>query len=39
MFYAEDAIKAGLVDEIGNFESAVAVITGIKEGKEIAQAM
>lgn len=39
MFYAEDAIKAGLVDEIGNFESAVAVITGIKEGKEIAEAM
>lgn len=39
MFYAEDAIKAGLIDEIGNFESAVAVITGIKEGKEIAEAM
>lgn len=39
MFYAEDAIKAGLVDEIGNFESAVAVITGIKYGKEIAEAM
>lgn len=39
MFYAEDAIKAGLVDEIGNFESAVAAITGIKEGKEIAEAM
>lgn len=39
MFYAEDAIKAGLVDEIGNFESAVSVITGIKEGKEIAEAM
>jgi len=39
MFYAEEAIKAGLVDEIGNFESAVAVITGIKDGKEIAEAM
>ena len=39
MFYAEDAIKAGLVDEIGNFESAVAVIAGIKEGREIAEAM
>ncbi len=40
MFYAEDAIKAGLVDEIGNFETAVAAITGIStERKDIANAM
>ena len=40
MFYAEDAIKAGLVDEIGNFETAVAAITSIStERKDIANAM
>ena len=40
MFYAEDAIKAGLVDEIGNFDTAVAAIQGIStERKEIADVM
>ena len=40
MFYAEDAIKAGLVDEIGNFETAVAAINSIStERKDIANAM
>ena len=40
MFYAEDAIKAGLVDEIGNFDTAVAAIHGIStERKDIANAM
>ena len=40
MFYAEDAIKAGLVDEIGNFDTAIAAIHGIStERKDIANAM
>lgn len=40
MFYAEDAIKAGLVDEIGNFETAVAAVNSIStERKDIANAM
>lgn len=40
MFYAEDAIKAGLVDEIGNFETALAAIQGIRtDRQDIANAM
>ena len=40
MFYAEDAIKAGLIDEIGSFETALQAIGAIaSERKEIAQAM
>lgn len=40
MFYAEDAIKAGLIDEIGNFDTAVAAIHGISsERKELANVM
>ena len=40
MFYAEDAIKAGLVDEIGNFDTAVAAIQSIStERKELADVM
>ena len=40
MFYAEDAIKAGLVDEIGSFETALAAIQGIStDRKDITNAM
>ena len=40
MFYAEDAIKAGLIDEIGGFDRAVAAIGSIHtERREIIEAM
>ena len=40
MFYAEDAIKAGLIDEIGSFDTALQAISAIaSERKDIAQAM
>ena len=40
MFYAEDGIKAGLIDEIGSFERAVDAIGSIHtERREIIEAM